>query len=214
MTVIPLIVPLEDEDAEKLHRLGHTVGAMATASVGDESQGSRQHEETVADTNHSQIGTSSTVLSQELREQFETMKEVWRQAKRASSNAESDHENDPPPQMDDAQESSESHLVRQNLKRKERETAVETALAVDAEIASWRNGIAELEAMLAAEEEFDSNPSNGDELFQPVYEQGQENASSRRPLLLPPLQQDNAHLQFPLLPPIVPDDDDYSSDCA
>eukprot|EP00751_Fragilariopsis_kerguelensis_P008179 CAMPEP_0170786344 /NCGR_PEP_ID=MMETSP0733-20121128/17532_1 /TAXON_ID=186038 /ORGANISM="Fragilariopsis kerguelensis, Strain L26-C5" /LENGTH=83 /DNA_ID=CAMNT_0011132143 /DNA_START=533 /DNA_END=784 /DNA_ORIENTATION=+ len=67
------------------------------------------------------------------------MKSIWRQAQR---------END-----DDDGSSSNTTMIRKDLKRKERDTAVETAIKIDNEISQWRGGIADLEALLAAEEQ-------------------------------------------------------------
>jgi hypothetical protein len=72
-------------------------------------------------------GGGSSVLSNDLREQFERMQALWRHARRP-----------------DDEESEE-------LKRKEHSAALETAVAIESEMKMWQNGIAELEAILAEE---------------------------------------------------------------
>jgi hypothetical protein len=113
-----------------------------------------------------------TVLPDELRENFEAMTSVWRQSLRASG--------------EEAKE----------LSRKEREKAVETAIAVDAEINRWQNGIAELEALLS-EQEGRRDYSDDDE---------EEDAESNHG---GPLR--NA-IVFPLPPPVIPPEGD-GEDC-
>ena len=110
---------------------------------------------------------NSDVLSAELRDNFEAMKSVWRQARRADTDETED------------------------LRRKEREIAVETALALDAEISRWQTGIAELEALLATEESAGEDDTESDQQ--------------------PPRERPRNVIQFPsLLPVIAPEDDDIT----
>lgn len=81
-----------------------------------------------SDVEQNKNGGGNTVLSNELRERFETMQTVWRRARRSSG--------------DDVAE----------LRRKEQRVALDTAVAIESEMRMWQNGIAELEAMLAEEE--------------------------------------------------------------
>jgi hypothetical protein len=87
-----------------------------------------------------------SVLPEELRANFEAMKSVWRQARRASGEEE------------------------EELRRKERELAIETAVSADAEIAKWQSGIAELEALLAEGGEEDELEESDDEHRHAVVE--------------------------------------------
>lgn len=92
-----------------------------------------------------------TILSDDLRDQFETMKCVWRQARRGDEDLDSSSSND------SSITKKRRGNLRAELKRKERETAVETAIKVEREIALWEEGIADLEALLAAEDDRESD---------------------------------------------------------
>jgi hypothetical protein len=96
----------------------------------------------------------TTVLSNELRDEFETMKTAWRRARRSSG--------------DNAEE----------LRRKEQDAALDTAVAIESE-----NGIAELEAMLAEEDD-------GEDYDEEVQARPQE------------------FVRFPSLPPVIPADEE------
>jgi len=89
---------------------------------------------------HRNIGNS--ILSDDLRDQFESMKRISRQARRRG-------DNDDDRYCDTGHENSNIN----ELKRKERQTAIETAIKVDNEINQWRDDIANLEALLLAEEQ-------------------------------------------------------------
>jgi hypothetical protein len=142
----------------------------------DESkQGASADGETSQSESHND--NNRTVLPDELRENFEVMTSVWRQSLRASGG-----------------ESKE-------LSRKEREKAVETAIAVDAEINRWQNGIAELEAFLS-EQEGRQDYSDDD------YDEEDAESNHGGHLPQPPR---NANV-FPLLPPVIPPEDD-GEDC-
>jgi hypothetical protein len=99
------------------------------------------------------------VLSNDLRDQFETMKTAWRRARRSSG--------------DNAEE----------LRRKERGAASDTAVAIESEMKMWKNGIAELEAMLAEEDD-------GEDYDEEVQARPQE------------------FVRFPSLPPVIPVDEE------
>lgn len=198
MTGIHLIVPLEDDTDSSTgssHRMNQVTGAPAAASVAIPNGN--------VNVKDKKAESSSGVLSDELREQFETMKAVWRQTKRANSVDEDIQDGNLP--------------CQEELKRKERETAVETALAVDEEISRWKNGIAELEAMLAAEEDSSvgSNISEDDSMEEHQEGvQGQQRAGvvrmhhRHRSAQQPP----QPHLGFPDLPPVVPNEEDDEID--
>lgn len=91
------------------------------------------------------------VLSDDLRDQFEAMKSVWRQARRGSG----DFDTSLSTGSNVARERQEN--LREELKRKERETAIETAIMMERELSLWQEGIADLEALLADEDEQESN---------------------------------------------------------
>jgi len=171
MTGMQLIIPQVEEDGSPQEQdMGRNEAPRDIEDHGHTHSGS---DESVSST-QSQEG----VLSQELRESFESMKAVWRQAGRYND---------------------EESAASEELKRKERDQAVETALAIESEVCKWQNGIAELEAMLAAEEE----ASEEDLSEQEEDSTGEENvAVNARGYPLAPVR-------FPSLPPVVvPDDDD------
>jgi hypothetical protein len=199
MTGTQLIIPLEDEadtsvgggnsGSSTSNRINKVAESAFTAPSFDASE-----------------KLSSTVLSDNLREQFESMKTVWRQVRRASTGEEG---------VQTGQHS------LQELKRKERKTAVETALAVDQEISKWKNGIAELETMLAAEEDNSlcSSYSDDDDVEvlhrQPGGNQGRnvEMRYGRRRHNAPHMQHPPP-LGFPQQPPVVPNENDADDDAS
>jgi len=122
-----LIVPVEDPSSGR-----------ATCSNYCLRQQREAENLTATDVVGTNANNNNTILSDDLRDQFETMKSIWRQARRGN---------------DDGDSSSNTAMIRKDWKRKERDTAVETAIKVDNEISQWRGGIADLEALLAAEEE-------------------------------------------------------------
>jgi hypothetical protein len=203
MTGVQVIVPLDDDPASSGSMKVANKSLSAAAGAVSDSKVEEEGRKELCSEN------SSAVLSDELREQFETMKAVWRQARRPSADDLGEDAD-----KSEAQDAVEDEEVR----RKQRKTAVETALAVDAEISRWKNGIAELEAMLAAEDanREDDSSSGGGEL-EPFWDQGQENvADYQEQFPRNQILQDAAHphpplLQFPHLPPVVLDDDDCDS---
>lgn len=141
------------------------------------------------------------ILSSELRDQFESMKSIWRQARRG-------HDDEGSCSSNDNSEARERKLqAREDLKRKEREVAVETALKIQNEITTWQNGIADLEALLAAEEDQASNDDdvpdeegdNGPPGIREIAFIGRSNNVPRR---IPP------QIRFPSLPPAIPTEDE------
>lgn len=146
------------------------------------------------------------ILSGDLRDQFEAMKSVWRQARRGSEDAGSSSSND-------SSETRERRaMVRADLKRKERETAVETAIKVANEIATWQHGIADLEALLAAAEEdeelsIEEETDEGDEGDEVVRENGPPGVREIEFVArhAPPRP---AQVRFPFLPPAIPTDEE------
>ena len=104
-----------------------------------------------------------------LRESFEAMKSLWRQVGRHNE---------------------EESATLEELKHKERQQAIETALAIESEVAKWQNSIAELEAMLA-EEDTDDNYSEQDD-------------EESFPEEVPPVP----GVRFPSLPPVVVPEED------
>lgn len=144
-----------------------------------------------------QIPSNDAILSMDLRDQFEAMKTVWRQARRGDEN------------IDDSSSSSEQRATAMaELKRKERETAVETAIKVEKEITSWKNSIADLEALLAAEEAQEANEEvqegHEGENGPPGIREIAFVRRSRNGQALPRPPQ----LQFPSLPPAVATEDE------
>lgn len=151
------------------------------------------------------VNNDYAILSDDLRDQFETMKSIWRQARRGN----------------DGNSSSNTTMIRKDLKRKERDTALETAIKVDNEISQWRGGIADLEALLAAEEESESSfvqdnaeeevavENNGPPGIREIAFIARNNMNNNRQQRIhPPVQ-----LRFPLLPPVIPVvEDEYEED--
>lgn len=218
--------------------------SSATGNCYDEGRRSRNANEDASDRtqdlhHHDSISSSASarnhVLSDELREKFETMKSVWRHAKRASNGNLEEQEDvvdgqDPQevgqmdPHEEDHDDGQPSQRVRlgssdnssQDLKRKAREMAVQTALAVAEEIARWQNGIADLEALLAAEEQEGRGEEDDDVVDEELEEDAaQVNALGVREVVVVHHQQQNhprrlplpEELRFPVLPPVVPTDD-------
>ena len=141
------------------------------------------------------------ILSSELRDQFESMKSIWRQARRG-------HDDEGSCSSNENSEVRERKIrIREDLKRKEREVAVETALKIENEITSWQNGIADLEALLAAEEEQAANENgvpeeDGDDGPPGIREIAFIRRFNNVPRPIPP------QIRFPSLPPAIPTEDE------
>lgn len=112
------------------------------------------------------------ILSDDLRDQFETMKRISRQVRRGSNDdlrhgVDDSYSNSD--NLSDAEVRNEEQRRRattaKDLKRKEREVAIATAVKVDNEINQWRDGIAHLEALLLAEEETSKQSSSMEHLL-------------------------------------------------
>ena len=149
------------------------------------------------------------ILSAELRDQFESMKSIWRQARRGHN------EQGSPSSNESSQTREKRIMLREDLKRKEREVAVETAIKVQNEIATWQNGIADLEALLAAEEEQELNeetvewegvPQEEDNGPLGIREIEFVRCINNAPLQIPP------QVRFPFLPRAVPTEDEIEED--
>lgn len=144
---------------------------------------------------------NDAILSHELRDQFETMKSIWRQARRDNGDEGSSSSND-------SSETRERRvIVREDLKRKERETAVETAIKVQNEIETWENGIADLEALLGAEEqdfgeEAEEQGENGIPGIREIEFVRRDNNAPRHP----------QQIQFPFLPHAIPTEDETEAE--
>ena len=224
MTTMQLLVPLEDD--------GNGVCNDAAEALPEGREASRKGMGMDEDDKNqdNKTSSSSSVMSENLRNQFEAVKTAIRQVKRAesqemlssdahhddttkagdgsnSSTAEMNRVKDLPPRdaVDsghaDAQSENKSNNT-QELKRKAEQLAFETAAAVDEEISRWRNSIADLEALLA-EEELDDDYHDG----QPG---GQESNTGvhRRPRPMPlPLHEVDVP-RFPALASVIPDDTD------
>ena len=117
---------------------------------------------------------SRSVLPPEIRDRFETMKSMWRQSRR---------------QGQEGSTSDETEV----LKRKQREMAVETALAVDYEISRLQGGIAELEALLNVEDSYDDDDGVEDSCGEEDDDEGifHDNVVAVVPPSLVPLDDDN-----------------------
>ena len=151
---------------------------------------------------------SDGILSAELRDQFESMKSIWRQARRGHGEQGSSSSND------SSQTKENRTRSREDLKRKEREIAVETAIKVQNEITTWQNGIADLEALLAAEEQ-ESNDESGEWEVMPQEEENVPVAireiafvrgMNNGPRQIPP------QVRFPFLPRAIPMEDEIDEE--
>jgi len=150
------------------------------------------------------------ILSDDLRDQFETMKRIWRQARRQTDAVQSSFD-------DDVNETKEKRaMILHDLKRKERETATETAIKVDNEINKWRDGIADLEALLAEENSDLSSMENSEEQGPETNNNGTlgireisfvaDNDNNKRQYMVPPPPA--APLRFPFLPQAILTEDE------
>lgn len=187
--------------------------------IEDTSSGTRSSNHCIEEQQQHELGTENrsasaslerdprsdgAILSDDLRDQFETMKSVWRQARRGSEDVDSSSLND--------SSVTREHRgnVRAELKRKERETAVETAIKVEREIALWQEGIADLEALLAAEDEHEFSEETAVEQQAVEEENGppgiREIAFVRHDYEQAPAAP--VQIRFPFLPPAIPTEDD------
>lgn len=189
-----LVIPIEDPSS------GSKSTRHCMARQQDEPQVENQPASAAAET----IAGNDAILSAELRDQFETMKSIWRQARRGKDDERSSSSND------NADCRGRRVRVREDLKRKEREMAVETAIKVQNEIETWQNGIADLEALLAAEEqEFNEEVDDWEGAPQDEGENGppgiREIAFVRRSNNAP---QHPPQIRFPFLPQAIPTEDE------
>eukprot|EP00529_Nitzschia_sp_RCC80_P032699 CAMPEP_0113495592 /NCGR_PEP_ID=MMETSP0014_2-20120614/29688_1 /TAXON_ID=2857 /ORGANISM="Nitzschia sp." /LENGTH=230 /DNA_ID=CAMNT_0000389493 /DNA_START=446 /DNA_END=1138 /DNA_ORIENTATION=+ /assembly_acc=CAM_ASM_000159 len=218
-----LLVPLEDDGKDVCN------GASEALPLGREA--SPKGRGTDEDDKNQENNPSSSVMSENLRNQFEAMKTAIRQVKRAESQEmlSSDANHDDITNAGDgsnsniAKKSSEKDLSPRDavastgdadaetenksnntleLKRKAEQLAFETAVAVDEEISRWKNSIADLEALLA-EEELDDDYHEG----QPDEQESDTQVRRHARPLPPPLQQVDVP-RFPALARVIPDDTD------
>lgn len=182
-------------------------GGSTTSCINDEDEGGSTppSKKIIKDNNNN--NSTSSVMSDDLRHQFEAMKTVWRQAKRAESQ-ESLHEghnsqdcNEKHSEEDPAAAAAEAGS---DLKRKAARMAVETALAVDQEISRWQNGIADLEALLAAEEAAAAEDKYESESDEEEKEEASRRRDGRRRR---PVQEIDVP-RFPILARVIPVDDE------
>ena len=176
MTDMQLIVP--PLDGNNCRREGQDDDAAAASDNARLENGNREEDQ------HQQQKGSRSVLPDGLRANFEEMKSVWRAARRAES----------------SNNSSWGDNEKEELKRKERELAVETAVSANAEIAKWENGIAELEALLGEQQDGEEY-YDGEEEEQDMPED--EHHQNQHPVV-----------EFPALVsiPVVPVEDDADTD--
>ena len=221
-----LLVPLEDDGKGVCNDASEA--ALPLGREASPPKGTGMDEDGKNQENKS--SSSSSVMSENLRSQFEAVKTAIRQVKRAesqemlssdanhndttkaggghnSSTAETNSEKDLTLRdaVDrghaDAQSEKKSNNTLE-LKRKAEQLAFETAAAVDEEISRWRNSIADLEALLA-EEELDDSYHDG----QPGGQES-DTGARRRPQPQPlPLQEVDVP-RFPALASVIPDDTD------
>jgi len=185
-----LVIPIEDTSS----------GRNNSNHCADLKQEELGVEDRVASAVVKSNGGNDGLLSAELREQFETMKSIWREARRGQDDDESSSSTD-------IAETRHQRLgVREDLKRKEREAAVETAIKVQNEIETWQNGIADLEALLAAEEEQESEDEEDDD-------EGENGPPGIREIVIVrrnynAQRENHRQIRFPNLPPVVPTEDE------
>ena len=137
MTDMQLLVPpLDDDSSSSSSSSSNSNHLDGDAPVGleEEEDGGTSHHDHA---NKSSRNKDSNILSDELKENFEAMKSLWRQSRRATASSDDEEE----------------------LRHRAREKAVETAVAVDSEILRWQNSISELESLLAEQE--DRNEDEG-----------------------------------------------------
>jgi hypothetical protein len=181
MTVMQLIIPSPIEEPDTPHQPHGDI--MVRREPSSQDQGTDQGANNNNNNKNNVRSDNQGAISDELRQNFEAMKAVWRQADR---------------------ESGGDAAILEDLRHKERAQAIETAIAVETEIAKWQMGIAELEAMLAAGNEEDE----GDIYYLHEEERvsSDEELDGRFQKLLPV-----AAIRFPSLPPVVVPDDDENT---
>lgn len=190
MTSMQVIIPSAGKESKtsedatqaepELHSILQVAATSTEDTTGDAVLNRAASPRTVDISNSS---TSNSILPPELRENFESVKALWRHIGRCKDG-----------KVDDGSEEVE-------LRRKQREKAVETAVAIDAEIARWQNGIAELEAMLAEADGLDRAPAG-------VVDPFEEGVAGRPGVG----QGGHPNVRFPSLPPVIPLDDDDDDD--
>lgn len=182
MTNMQLIIPPWEES-------GSQDGSKSLTKDNEEDLDRREATHSTEKEEENSNHSGSNILPPELKEKFEAIRALGRQLGRASN-----YETEKHYESDDASASNgvpDGNTSKEDLKRKERAIATDAALAIDSEISKWRNGIAELEAVLAAMDEEDE------------AEQGGSHVEGGRELPNPPRV-----IRFPALPPLVPPEED------
>lgn len=223
-----LIVPIDDASSDTTTNTSRSIICIeqqqreigrrtATGAVGINADQSINNRNPVfngiGDRNNDNNYNGDSILSDDLRGQFETMKSVWRQARRGNDNGDGSsfsHAND------DTATKQRQARIRKELKRKEREAARETAIKIDNEISQWRNGIADLEALLAAEGEeqiLGDNDNHGPPGIREItFVARSSNNNNNHNNQHQPHQQQQIPPRFPFLPPTIPSEDDDVND--
>lgn len=197
-TEMQVVVPIEDTNSGDV--INNQQGALNDGA----------EETTILDNRspNNYDNNNGAILSDDLRDQFETMKSVWRQARRGGG-SDDDAISSASTCNGGGTETKETRaLFREGLKRKERETAVEIAIKVENEISKWQHGIADLEALLAAEEEYsaengDAEEENGPPAVREIAfvahtNNNNNNSQNHHPAQLP----------FPFIPLAIPTEDE------
>jgi hypothetical protein len=148
---------------------------------------------------HLGASDSRSLLTPKLRESFETMKSIWRHSRRPNSTGNESFDGD------DAD----------SFKRKQRELAVETALAVNSEITRLQSGIAELEALLNVPQHHDYDDDDDEDDDDGVDEDSlsvENSDAGDEPQDYHPIDNPAVPVVLPLVIPIDDDNDDVSAD--
>lgn len=187
-TEMQVVVPIEDTSSGDV-KIDHCLDQEQHCALNDGIEGT-----TIVNTRaqNNKDNNYGAILSDDLRDQFETMKSVWRQARRGAASGNDDATSSASSCNGDGTETKETRaLFREGLKRKERETAFETAIKVENEISKWQHGIADLEALLAAEEEYSTENGDVEDNGPPTVREiafvtnVNNNSNSQQPLAIP-----------------------------
>jgi hypothetical protein len=179
-----LLPPLEDGSNEGASRSGD--GRSSPSGSSDGTDG------------HIGANDSRSLLTPHLRESFETMKSIWRHSRRPNSTGNESFDGD------DAD----------SLKRKQRELAVETALAVNSEITRLQSGIAELEALLNVPQhhDYDDDDEDDDDGVDEDSFSVENSDADDEPQDYHPDVNPDVPIVLPLVIPVEDDNDDISTD--
>jgi hypothetical protein len=145
---------------------------------------------------HLGASDSRSLLTPKLRESFEAMKSIWRHSRRQNSTGNESFDGD------DAD----------SFKRKQREVAVETALAVNSEITRLQSGIAELEALLNVPQHHDYDDEDDDDGVDEDSFSVENSDADDEPQDYHPVDNPAVPVVLPLVIPIEDDNDDVSTE--